>query len=139
MHCSVRTAILGVAILGVIGSVPVADAMTTDLLAVGTQATPTGGLVKFYASSDSGASWTPLSYIEHEVITYIAYGNDSVWAPSQGGRLYRSRDGGKSWENTFNATDPACTSLYMPAFAPGGGNGFIVCDQVRFATASCHP
>ncbi len=120
--------------VGTIGAIGVADS-DPNVIYAGTGEAPIRGVTTshgdgMYKSTDAGATWTHVGLSEagqiarvivhptNPDLVYVAV-QGQIWGPSEERGVYRSRDGGKSWEAVLQVDDETgATDLSMDASNP---------------------
>ena len=120
--------------VGTIGAIGVA-ASDVNVIYVGTGEAPIRGVTTsqgdgMYKSTDAGASWTHVGLVgagqiarvivhpENPDLVYVAV-QGQIWGPSKERGVYRSRDGGATWDAVLTVNDETgATDLVMDPTNP---------------------
>ncbi|HPJ72086.1 MAG TPA: hypothetical protein PK636_05330, partial [bacterium] len=95
------------------------DPSNPDIILLGT-------LVGVGISKDGGVSWTrALGSLSNDVVTAVAvhpFDSSVILAGTQGDGIFKSTDGGDSWEKVFNNPSSGAQNIGAVAFAPANPN-----------------
>ncbi|MFA7360338.1 MAG: YCF48-related protein [Candidatus Kapaibacterium sp.] len=92
---------------------------------------------EIYRTTDKGLNWISLTYINYESPKNIEFSNNVNGLLTTSNRIYRTNNGGGSWQSVFSDINKTFTSLYLiknTNMCYAGGNSGLFMSSTNFGT-----